>query len=91
MAIVILFEITIIFFLLGMLYYFAQFATVQFNQNTKNEKFQRDLCELIDKNYKKVEDMIKENEEFENKICKMLEEGLILTKTSLKGKKKTDK
>lgn len=91
MTIVILFEITIILFLLGMLYYFSQFAIVQFDQNIKNEKFQRDLCKLMDKNYKKVEDMIKENEEFENKICKMLEENLILTKTSLKGKKKVEK
>lgn len=91
MTAVILFEIAIILFLLCTIYYICQYAIMQINVNAKNEKFQRDLCELIDKNYKKVEDMIKENEEFENKICKMLEENLILTKTSLKGKKKTDK
>ena len=41
MTIVILFEIAIIFFLIGLLYYFSQYAIVQFNNNTKNEKFQR--------------------------------------------------
>lgn len=91
MTAVILLEIAIIFFLFGMIYYFLQYATIQLNQNAKNEKFHRDFCELIDKNYAKLEDMLKENEEFENKICKMLEENLILTKTSLKGKKKVEK
>jgi ribosomal protein L16 Arg81 hydroxylase len=91
MGLVILFEIVIILFLIGMLYYFSQFAIVQFNANNKNEKFQRDFCELIDNNYKKLEDILKSNEEFENKIFKMLEENTILTKTSLKGKKKVEK
>ena len=76
MAIVILFEIAIIFFLLGMLYYFSQYAIIQFNQNTKSEKFQRELCEVIDKNYKKLEEALKANEEFENKIYKILEDNL---------------
>lgn len=76
MAIVILFEIAIIFFLLGMLYYFSQYAIIQFNQNTKSEKFQRELCEVIDKNYKKLEEALKSNEEFENKIYKILEDNL---------------
>ena len=91
MFIVILFEIVIILFLLCAIYYICQYAIMQINVNTKNEKFQRDLCELIDKNYKKLEDMLKENEEFENKIFKTLEENTILTKTSLKGKKKMEK
>lgn len=91
MGIVILFEIVIILFLIGMLYYFSQYAIMQINANAKNEKFQRDLCQLMDKNYKKVEDILKENEESETKIYKMLEESLILTKTSLKGKKKVEK
>lgn len=76
MGIVILFEIAIIFFLLGLLYYFSQYAIVQFDRNTKNEKFQRELCEVIDRNYKKLEEAIKANEEFENKIYKMLEDNL---------------
>ena len=75
MTIVILFEVAIIFFLLGLLYYFSQYAIVQFNNNTKNEKFQRELCEIIDKNYKKLEEAIKSNDEFENKIYNMLEEN----------------
>lgn len=75
MTIVILFEVAIIFFLLGLLYYFSQYAIVQFNNNTKNEKFQRELCEIIDRNYKKLEETIKSNEEFENKIYNMLEEN----------------
>jgi len=76
MTIVILFEVAIIFFLIGLLYYFSQYAIVQFNNNTKNEKFQRELCEIIDRNYKKLEEAIKANEEFENKIYNMLEENL---------------
>ena len=76
MTIVILFEIAIIFFLIGLLYYFSQYAIVQFNNNTKNEKFQRELCKIIDGNYKKLEEAIKANEEFENKIYKMLEDNL---------------
>lgn len=75
MTIVILFEVAIIFFLLGLLYYFSQYTIVQFNNNTKNEKFQRELCEIIDRNYKKLEETIKSNEEFENKIYNMLEEN----------------
>lgn len=87
MTIVILLEISIILFLLCAIYYICQYAIMQINVNSKNEKFQRDLCELMDKNYKKLEDMLKENQEFENKIFKTLEDNLILTKMSLKSKK----